>query len=115
MKLRPLFKVFHNDETMEKSIGKLRKDGVRDDDIYVLSHDNDHERRSRKATDANKIGVSETGVGTALKNVFRSKGDTLRSKMKEIGFEADKADELEEELDKGKSLLVVRNQERVEF
>lgn len=67
----PKFKVFHNDETLSESISKLRKDGVRDDDIYVLSHDNDHERRTRKETDANKIGVSETGVGTAVKNVFR--------------------------------------------
>ncbi|UTR12047.1 general stress protein [Evansella sp. LMS18] len=111
----PKFKVFHNDETLSESISKLRKDGVRDDDIYVLSHDNDHERRTRKETDANKIGVSETGVGTAVKNVFRSKGDKLRSKMMEIGFDSDKAGELEEELDKGKSLLVVTNQDKVEF
>ncbi|TDL30846.1 general stress protein [Jeotgalibacillus sp. S-D1] len=113
--MKPKFKVFHNDETLEETIGKLRKDGVRDDDIYVLSHDNDHVRRNRKSTDANKIGVSETGVGTALKNVFRSKGDKLRSKMEEMGFESEKADELEEELDKGKTLLVVANQDKVEF
>lgn len=43
------------------------------------------------------------------------KGDKLRSKMMEIGFDSDKAGELEEELDKGKSLLVVTNQDKVEF
>ncbi|MCE7793938.1 general stress protein [Salipaludibacillus sp. CUR1] len=111
----PKFKLFHNDETLSESVGKLRKDGVRDDDIYVISHDNDHERRTRKSTDANKVGVSEVGAGTALKNVFRNKGDKLRSKMKEIGIDADKAEDLEEELDKGKTLLVVTNQDKVEF
>ncbi|PPA71022.1 general stress protein [Jeotgalibacillus proteolyticus] len=113
--MKPKFKVFHNDESLDQTIGKLRKDGVRDEDIYVLSHDNDHVRRNRKGNDANKVGVSETGVGTALKNVFRSKDDKLVSKMEEMGFETDKAEELEEELDKGKTLLIVANQEKVEF
>lgn len=111
----PKYKLFHNDQTLNESISNLRKDGVSDDDIYVLSHDNDHVRRTRKSTDANKIGVSETGAGTALKNVFRSKGDKLRTKMKEMGISSDKAEDLEEELDKGKSLLIVTNQDKVDF
>jgi hypothetical protein len=111
----PKYKLFHNDETLSKSIGKLRKDGIRDDDIYVLNSDYGHARRNRKSTDANKIGVSEQGLGTSLKNIFRGKGDTLQTKMKEIGISADKAAELEEELDKGKTLLVVTNQEKVDF
>ncbi len=115
MQMKPLFKIFHDDEKLSESIGKIRKDGVRDEDIYVLSHDNDHEQRNRKSTDANKVGVSELGVGTTLKNVFRSKGDKLRTKMKEMGFDAEKAEDLEEELDKGKTLLIVTNQEKVEF
>ncbi|SDO22112.1 general stress protein [Alkalicoccus daliensis] len=111
----PKWKLFHNDETLNESINNLRESGVSDDDIYILSHDNSHERRNRKNTDANKIGVSEIGVGTTLKNVFRNKGDKLRTKMKEIGLSSDKADELEEELDKGKTLLVVTNQDEVDF
>ncbi|UOR13532.1 general stress protein [Halobacillus amylolyticus] len=111
----PKFKVFHNDEQLSESIDKLRNNGIRDEDIYILAHDNDHDRRARKETDANKIGVKVTGMGTAMKNVFRGKGDKLRSKMKEIGFDASKAEQLEEELDKGKTLLVVTNQDEVEF
>ncbi|PTL39685.1 general stress protein [Alkalicoccus saliphilus] len=111
----PKYKLFHNDQSLNESISNLRKDGVSDEDIYVLSHDNDHERRTRKSTDANKIGVSETGTGTALKNVFRSKGDKLRTKMKEMGISSDKAEDLEEELDKGKTLLIVTNQDKVNF
>lgn len=113
--MKPKFKIFHNDETLSESIDKLRNNGIRDEDIYILAHDNDHDRRERKETDANKIGVNVTGVGTAFKNVFRSKGDKLRTKMEEIGFEQSKAEELEEELDKGKTLLVVKNQDEVTF
>ncbi|MDR0136586.1 general stress protein [Metabacillus idriensis] len=113
--MKPKFKVFHDDEQLSKSIDTLRHDGIRDDDIYILSHDNDHVRRDRKETDANKIGVGVTGVGTAIKNVFRSKGDKLRVKMEEIGFEKEMAEKLEEELDKGKTLLIVRNQDEVTF
>jgi hypothetical protein len=113
--LNPIFKIFHNDEHLSESIDKLRKNGVNEDDIYMLAHDNDHDRRARKSNDSNKIGVSVTGVGTATKNIFRGKSDKLISKMKEIGFEQSKAQKLEEELDKGKTLLVVKNQDEVEF
>ncbi|WP_078392687.1 general stress protein [Shouchella patagoniensis] len=113
--MRNKFKIFHNDESLSETIDKLRNDGIRDDDIYILAHDNDHDRRARKETDANKIGVKVTGVGTGLKNVFRSKDDKLKSKMVKIGFSESKADELEEELDKGKTLLVVTNQDEVKF
>ncbi|WP_261128978.1 general stress protein [Bacillus sp. Marseille-Q3570] len=113
--MKPNYKIFHNDEHLSESIDKLRKDGVRDDDIYMLAHDNDHDRRARKKNDANKIGVKVTGIGTATKNVFRGKPDKLISKMKEIGFDQSKAQKLEEELDKGKTLLVVTNQDEVKL
>ncbi|ASN03776.1 general stress protein [Virgibacillus necropolis] len=113
--MEPKYKIFHDDDQLSETIDKLRNNGIREEDIFVLAHDNDHDRRNRKETDANKMGVKVTGFGTATKNVFRSKGDKLRSKMKEIGFDASMAEKLEEELDKGKSLLVVTNQDKVSF
>lgn len=113
--MEPKYKIFHSDDHLSESIDKLRNDGIQDDDIYILAHDNDHDRRNRKETDANKIGAKVTGVGTAMKNVFRGKGDTLRSKTDKIGFDKSKAEQLKVELNKGKSLLVVTNQDKVEF
>ncbi|MDY0395686.1 general stress protein [Virgibacillus halophilus] len=113
--MNPKFKIFHDDEQLSDSIDKIRKNGVNDDDIYILAYDNPHDRRTRKKTDANKIGARVTGVGTAMKNIFRGKSDTLISKMKEIGFDQSKAQQLENELDKGKSLLVVTNEDEVKF
>lgn len=111
----PKWKLFHNDESLNESINKLRENGVSDKDLYVLCKDNSHERRIRKNTDANKIGVRVIGVGTTLKNIFRNKHDKLRVKMKEIGLKTDKADELGKDLDKGKTLLIVTNQDKVQF
>ncbi|MFG6118903.1 MULTISPECIES: general stress protein [Thalassobacillus] len=113
--MQPNYQIFGDDEKMGESIDRIKKHGVDEDNIYILSHDNDHVRRAKRQTDANKIGVSETGLGTATKNVFRGKDDKLLSKMKEIGFEQSTAKELHKELEKGKTLLVVTNEEDVKF
>ncbi|RIU94938.1 general stress protein [Oceanobacillus picturae] len=113
--MEPKFKIYHNDDQLSEAVDKLRNDGIPDDDIYILSIDNDHDRRARKETDANKIGAKVTGVSTALKNVFKGKGDTIRSKLNEIGFDKSKSEQLKVELDKGKTLLVVTNQESIDI
>ncbi|PYZ97674.1 general stress protein [Alteribacter lacisalsi] len=114
--MQPDFKLFENDQKAFDSVEKLKRSGVDTDNIYVLSHDKDHTKRVKKETEAEKIGVSETGLGTATKNVFRKTGDALRSKMNEIGIDKPKAGELEEELDEGKVLVIVTNQEeKVKF
>ncbi|MGP4060485.1 general stress protein [Halobacillus sp. H74] len=113
--MQPNYQIFGDDERMGESIDRIKEHGVDEDNIYILSHDNDHVRRAKRQTDANKIGVSETGLGTATKNIFRGKDDKLISKMKEIGFEQSKAKELHKELEKGKTLLVVANEEDIKF
>ena len=113
--MQPNYQIFGDDEKMGESIDRIKKHGVDEDNIYILSHDNDHVRRAKRQTDANKIGVSETGLGTATKNVFRGKDDKLLSKMKEIGFEKSTAKELHKEIEKGKTLLVGTNEEDVKF
>lgn len=113
--MQPHYQIFGDDEQMGESIDRIKSHGVDEDNIYIISHDNDHVRRAKRQTDANKIGVSETGLGTATKNVFRGKDDKLISKLKEIGFEQSKAKELHKELEKGKTALVVTNEEDVKF
>ena len=41
-----------------------------------------------------------------MKNVFRSRGDELRSKMVSLGLTENEAAHMEEELDKGKVVIV---------
>ncbi|WP_179134078.1 general stress protein [Halobacillus massiliensis] len=113
--MEPKYKIFHDDEALSESIENLKSGGVSEKDIYVLAYDNSHVRRTKRRTDAKKIGVRVTGVGTATKNIFRNKSDKLVSKMKKIGFDQSKAQRIEKELNKGKSLLVVRNKDSVNF
>ncbi|WP_022792168.1 general stress protein [Marinococcus halotolerans] len=113
--MEPKFKIFHNDETLSETIDKLRNDGIRDEDMYILAYDNDHDRRARKDTDAKKVGMKVVGFGTSLKNVFRGKTKTILTKLQKLGFDSEKSERLEEELQKGKTLLVVTNQDQVEF
>ncbi|WP_404455621.1 general stress protein [Oceanobacillus kapialis] len=42
--MEPKFKIYHNDEHLNEAIDKLRNDGVPDDEIYILSIDNDHDQ-----------------------------------------------------------------------
>ncbi|RKD73550.1 heat induced stress protein YflT [Sinobaca qinghaiensis] len=111
----PKFKLFHNDESLGKSIGKLTKAGVSGEDLYVISFDRRRTRRNKKNTDAKKIGRKEMGVGTVLKNIFRGRQTKVEVKLKRIGFDAEKAEKLRVELEKGKILLIVTNQEKVRF
>ena len=77
--------------------------------MYVLAHEKDVTDDVADHSKAEKIGVDDTGVGTAFKNMFRSKGDTLRAKMQEVGLSAAEADRYEERLDQGKILLISNN------
>ena len=63
--------------------------------------------------DANTIGLSEMGLGSAVGNIFSKKGDELRTKLEEIGFSKEEAERYEEKLDEGKILLMVTNRDRV--
>ncbi|RHW40043.1 general stress protein [Lysinibacillus yapensis] len=84
--------------------------GVANDEVFVLAHDNGVTDEVADSSKAEKIGVGETGVGTAVKNLFQGKGDKLRSKMEEIGLSSVEAEVYEKKLDEGKILLFSKNE-----
>jgi len=104
--LKPEIKEFTDDVEVVDEVKRLVADGVSKDDLYVMSHDHDRTDRIADKANANTVGVSEEGFGTAVKNVFRKKGDELRAKLQELGFSEDEAANLEEKLDHGKILLI---------
>ena len=87
----------------------LKADGVSDDDIYVITHDDDRTDRIADNADTNTVGANEVGLGTSIKNLFRKQGDELRAQFEELGFSAQEAEQLEDKLDQGKIILVVKN------
>ncbi|MEC2072892.1 YflT domain-containing protein [Alkalihalophilus marmarensis] len=106
--MKPNYKEFQNDEEVVREIETLKARGVDPATMYVITHDDDRTDRIADNSDANTVGASEVGLGTSIKNVFRKKGDELRAKFSELGFTEAEAENLENKLDQGKVILVLK-------
>ena len=111
--MKPTVKEYTNDEMLKQDVTELKNQGIDKQDIYILSHDDERTNRVAGNADANTIGLSEMGLGSAVGNIFSKKGDELRTKLEEIGFSKEEAERYEEKLDEGKILLMVTNRDRV--
>jgi hypothetical protein len=89
-----------------KVIEDLNRLGYEKDDIYILAHDKERSKDLTEGTSTESIGMSEQGMFDTLGNTFKSRGDELRSKMTSLGMTKSEADHYEEELDKGKVVVV---------
>lgn len=105
--MKPMIKEFQDDKELMKAVKIQAANGVSKDNLYVISHDDDRTDRVAGKVDANKVGINEESLQTAVGNIFRKKGDELRAKFKELGFDQAEAGQLEEKLDHGKILLMV--------
>lgn len=106
--MKPIYKEFQDDEQVVGAVQELKTSGVHEDDIYVITHDDGRTKRVADNADANTVGVGDVGLDTYVKNVFRSQGDELRAQFEELGFPPHEAEQLEEKLDHGKIILVVK-------
>lgn len=107
--MKPVVKEYKDDTKLMDEVKSLAAKGVSKESLYVISHDDDRTDRVADNVDANKVGVDEEGLGTAVKNIFRSKGDELRAKFEELGFTQAEAEKYEEKLDEGTILLINTN------
>ncbi|MBM7580296.1 general stress protein [Jeotgalibacillus terrae] len=99
------YKEFTNDEEVVNAIGSIKAKGVNEDTIYVVTHDDDRTKRIADNADANTPG----GFASKAKNIFNKKGDELRDQFQHLGFTASEAEALEEKLDEGKVIVVVKD------
>ncbi|GGG56982.1 general stress protein [Paenibacillus radicis (ex Gao et al. 2016)] len=91
---------------VQEQVYRFQREGYAKDNIFVLTHDKDRTARIADNTDAEKIGVSAEGLGTAIANIFRSNGDELRAKMRSLGISKQYAEHLESEMDRDKILVI---------
>ncbi|MGI2328677.1 general stress protein [Planococcus sp. YIM B11945] len=89
-----------------EEIEKLVAQGFTHDDIYIFAHDKRREADITEALDTESVGMKEQGFLDSLKNMTTSRGDELRSKMAAAGLSDQEAEEYEEELDKGKLVII---------
>jgi hypothetical protein len=104
--MRPSIQIVTTAMDALHAVRELNRQGYKQDDIYVLAHDSDQTKSLADASNANRIGPSEEGVFTSLANVFRSRGDEIRAKLQSIGLTDSEAERYEEELDRGRVLVI---------
>ncbi|MCL6571546.1 MAG: general stress protein [Bacillus sp. (in: Bacteria)] len=85
---------------------KFLSEGYSEDNIYVLAYDKDRTNRVAEETNAEKIGIAEEGFGIAIANIFRSRGEQLRAKLKSMGFSESKTEQLETSLEEDKIVVI---------
>lgn len=105
--MKPMIKEFQDDKGLMQEVKIQAANGVSKENLYVISHDDDRTDRVAGKVDANTVGINEESLRTAVSNIFRKKGDELRAKFKELGFDQTEAGQLEEKLDHGKILLMI--------
>ncbi|ANU09046.1 hypothetical protein A1A1_06877 [Planococcus antarcticus DSM 14505] len=89
-----------------KEIEKLAAQGYTHDDIYIFAHDKKRGKDITKALDTEEVGMKEQGFLDSMKNMTSSRGDELRAKLAAAGLSDQEAEQYEEELDKGKLVIV---------
>ncbi|AQX54994.1 general stress protein [Priestia flexa] len=99
-------KVVENGVQAKETIDQFLRSGYTKDEVYLLAHHKERSKHLTDATDVNNIGLSEQGLTDSVANIFRSRGDELRSKMESLGLSQVEAEKYEEELDKGRVLVV---------
>ena len=99
-------KIVENDVEVKKSVVQLLNQGFTKEEVYILAHDKDRSIELTVTTDTNDIKVSEPGAFESLANVFRSRGDELRSNMESLGLSYFEAQQFEGELDLGRIVVV---------
>lgn len=104
--MKPSTKIVENGIKALEAVKELHKVGYTMEDIYVLSHHEDVTHKVAAMANVNEIGIKEEGVLNSLANLFRSRGDEMRSKLQAIGYSETEAGHLEEELDKGHVLVI---------
>ncbi|OXM87597.1 general stress protein [Paenibacillus rigui] len=100
-------KLVTREEQAIEEIRAFRREGYALEEIYVLAHDDKTVDGLASLTDTNKIGLYEEGIANTFANLFRSRGDQLRSKMTSLGLSETEAEHYEKELDQGKIMVMV--------
>jgi hypothetical protein len=98
--------VTSNLQEAQNKVQQLYREGFEREHIYVLTHSAEGTDYVANYTGAEQITVAEEGVLTSIANLFRSRGDELRAKMRALGVPDVEAGRLESELDKGKILVL---------
>lgn len=98
--------VAENGVQATNTIGLLENEGYAKEHIYIFAHDKDRSDNLSDATDTGSVGMKEQGFIDSVGNVFKKRGDELRTKMEALGLTKMEAEKYEEVLDEGKLVII---------
>ncbi|HWJ77069.1 MAG TPA: general stress protein [Niallia sp.] len=98
--------VVENGVQASNIINALENQGYNKENIYIFAHDKDRSEDLSAATDTGNVSMKEQGLFDSIGNVFRKRGDELRSKMQSVGLTEAEAEKYEEVLDTGKLVII---------
>lgn len=98
--------IVENGVEAREQIQQFIQQGFTKEEIYLLAHDNDRSNDLTNALNVNHVGIEEQGVFDSIANVFRKRGDELRSKLESLGVSTSEAEQYEREMDHGKVIVL---------
>ncbi|PKR84738.1 general stress protein [Heyndrickxia camelliae] len=99
-------KVAENGLAASNLVSELQNQGYRKEDIYIFAHEKGRSKDLTDATETGSVGIEEQGFLDSVGNVFKKRGDELRSKMSSLGLSKMEAEKYEEVLDEGKLIVI---------
>lgn len=102
--------VVENGVQATKKISSLEAAGFGKENIYIFAHEEDRSEHLKEATETGDLGFKEQGFFDSIGNLFKSRGDELRSKFESLGLTKQEAEQYEAELDKGRLVLVAKDE-----
>lgn len=103
--------VANNVLDVQEKITQLAAEGYSKEQIYVFAHDKDYSKELTDDTHTQSMDLEERGIVDTVANIFKSRGNELRSHFENLGLTSAEADQYEEELDRGKVVIVVSSEQ----
>lgn len=103
------YRTYQQDDEAIRDIEHLKTEGVLAKDIYVITDQFKRTNDIVKMAKINKVGIFETGMNTAISNLFSTKEDAIRSQFEELGFSEAEAQFLEKTVADQQVVIAVKN------
>ncbi|MFS0644728.1 general stress protein [Siminovitchia sp. 179-K 8D1 HS] len=101
-------KICENGIQAKEVINQLTAEGYDKENIYLFAHGEEREKDLTEALDTGEVGVAEQGLVNSVTNIFRKRGDELRSEFEAVGLSKAEAEKYEKVLDGGEIVLVAK-------
>jgi tRNA A37 N6-isopentenylltransferase MiaA len=102
----PKVEVVENGVHALETIKTLQAEGYQKDDIHLFAHSEEREEHLTEAIQTSEMGMGDQGLMNSIGNLFKKRGDELRSQFEALGLSQQEADTYEKELDNGRLVLV---------